>query len=47
MEKITTIKLTENTKNDLERFGSKNETFEDIVKKLIQEVRKYRLQSRQ
>ena len=36
MGEITTIKLRKDTKKELARIGTKEETYEDIVKRLLQ-----------
>jgi len=35
MGQITTIKLSKETKKDLARIGTKEDTYEDIIKRLI------------
>jgi hypothetical protein len=40
MNEITTIKLKKETKKELARIGTKEETYEDIVKRLIQFFKK-------
>ncbi len=38
MEKITTISINPETKNRLESFGLKGETFDYLVNKLLDEI---------
>lgn len=40
MGQITTIKLSKDTKKDLARIGTKEETYEDIVRRLIRFYKK-------
>lgn len=37
MEKITTIRISEFTKNKLEQLGKKGESFEDIIIRVLTE----------
>jgi hypothetical protein len=37
-EKITTIRVLESTKHELGEYGKKNETYDDIIKRLVKEV---------
>ncbi|MEM3816057.1 MAG: hypothetical protein QW341_04345 [Candidatus Bathyarchaeia archaeon] len=42
MKNVTTIKITKRTRNELVKLGSKNETYEDIIRKLIHHYKKNR-----
>jgi len=35
---ITTIRVLKATKDELGEYGKKNETYDDIIKRLLQEV---------
>ena len=37
---VTTIKVSKRTRDELARLGNKNETYEDIIKKLIYSYKK-------
>jgi hypothetical protein len=39
MIKLTTIQVSEDTRNELAELGSKGETYEVILKRLIKEVK--------
>ena len=45
MSEITTIKITKQTRNRLAKLGNKDETFEQIIKKLLEMRKTYGLQS--
>ncbi|WKT58513.1 hypothetical protein QVH35_03775 [Candidatus Nitrosotenuis chungbukensis] len=40
MEKITTVTLSTNTKNLLDKFGQKNETYDQLISKILLHVEK-------
>lgn len=42
MKEVTTIKVTKSTRDELAKLGSKNETYEDIIRRLIYHYKKNR-----
>ena len=40
---VTTIKVSKRTRDELARLGNKNETYEDIIKRLIHSYKKNRV----